>query len=331
MVRHYQRVRHISTGRFGLAILVQDAETGKLAVMKAMDVSSLKSAERLELLSELQCLAKLRHPHLCGLSECFLHQGKLCKVMDYLPGGNLATQVAAGRDLGDRILLWFTQALLAVDYLHRCNVLHRDLRLRRLLLTRQGLVVVTGVALSAALKGMLSSERRDMEATRYLAPEILLQNEEHSSASDMWALGVILYELIALKPPWEHTDLAHLRDALRRPLRPLPARHAEVAPLCYSLLKRQPSKRWSAVQLLRHGATQSRLVELLKLEHEESESSWALPTSVHCWNSGAEKYPTPRPFAGGKVSTLKAAKVQPSPRAMLPSRLCAQCDMYKTF
>eukprot|EP00434_Breviolum_minutum_P038998 symbB.v1.2.034609.t1/scaffold4273.1/size42310/4 len=111
MVRHYQRVRHISTGHFGVALLVQDVEGGKLGVMKAMDVSSLSSGERVELQKELQRLAQLRHPHLCGLKEVFLHQGKLCSVVDYLPGGNLAAQVASKGPIdAKRTLLWFTQA-----------------------------------------------------------------------------------------------------------------------------------------------------------------------------------------------------------------------------
>lgn len=58
----------------------------------------------------------------------------------------------------------------------------------------------------------------------------------------MWAVGVILYELLALRPPWAHTDLARLRDGVRWPLPPLSPRHAAVAPLCYSLLKFGP--RW---------------------------------------------------------------------------------------
>eukprot|EP00913_Durusdinium_trenchii_P021075 g19805.t2 len=277
--------------------------------MKAIEVSPLSSEERLQLLKELRRLAELRHPHLCGLRECFLHQGKLCTVLDYLPGGNLAAEVAAGRDLGDKVLLWFTQALLAVDYLHRMEVLHRDLRLRQLLLTREGLVVLTGVALSAILKHKLSNERPEMEVMCYLAPEILLGTEEHSCASDMWAMGVILYELAALKPPWNHADLAQLRDGLQRPLRPLAARHAELSPLCYSLLKRRRFQRPSAAMLLQHPLIQKRLLVLLKCEHEETCSSWALPTPAHCWNSGAAG-PGPRPAVlFGRPRGLEASEI----------------------
>jgi len=299
--------------------------------MKAMDVSSLSSGERVELLKELQRLAQLRHPHLCGLKEVFLHQGKLCSVMDYLPGGNLAAQVASKGPIDAmRTLLWFTQALLAVDYLHRCDVLHRDLRLRRLLLTRHGLVVVTGVALSTTLKRLV--ERPGNEALRYLAPEILLQHEEHSSASDMWALGVILYELLTAQSPWP-TDLPRLREALQRPLRPLPARHAELAPLCYSLLKRRPEQRWTATELLRQQPVQSRLVELLKLDDEIVTSRrGSLPSTAQCWNSGVEKFPA----LGHKTSAVKGTKVQGTLPAALPSgflssRWAKHVEMGQTF
>ncbi|CAJ1349337.1 unnamed protein product, partial [Effrenium voratum] len=227
--------------RFGISLLVKDVEHNKLAMMKAIDVSGLGAGARGEMLQELRRLAQLRHPHLAPIGECFLHSGKLCMVMDYFSGGNLAAQVAAREFSSERVLLWFTQALLAVSYLHSRDALHRDLRTRRLLLTRSGLVVVSGVALSAVLRGSLP-ERPDVEALHYSAPELLLNYEAHSFATDMWALGVILYELLAQRLPWEHSHPGKLRESIcQRPLRPLPARHADLAPLCYSLLNASSS------------------------------------------------------------------------------------------
>ena len=65
-MRHYRRIRLMSSGRFGTALLVTEASTQRLCVLKARDVSALESSERRELQEELVSLAKLRHPHLCG-------------------------------------------------------------------------------------------------------------------------------------------------------------------------------------------------------------------------------------------------------------------------
>ncbi|CAE7428991.1 NEK1 [Symbiodinium sp. CCMP2592] len=116
MVRRYERLRHLSVGRFGVSLLIKDVESDTLAMMKTIDVAALNGAERSELLRELRGLTKLRHPYLLPMRESFLHQGRLCLIMDYLPRGSLAAEVDAARSFGtqiapEKVLHTFVQVL----------------------------------------------------------------------------------------------------------------------------------------------------------------------------------------------------------------------------
>ncbi|CAE8672856.1 unnamed protein product [Polarella glacialis] len=263
----YDRVRHISTGRFGASMLVK--ASGQLSLMKTINVSRLDNRRREELLNEVLELSDLRHPNIVAVQECFLKEGTLCLVLDYFEGGTLAGQVEKARAGGlaaGQVLQWFSEALLGLDFLHTRCIIHRDMQTRRLLLSKDGHVALNAVTLSALLLESFSTEPRpDVEALRYLSPEVVSGAEEHSFASDMWALGVVLYELLALQPPFHNKDPRGLIESIMSgQLRALPARHApDLHELCYSLLRRDPADRLSTSDVLKQPLVQTRLWELL--------------------------------------------------------------------
>eukprot|EP00440_Ansanella_granifera_P054619 gb/GFBE01059208.1/.p1 GENE.gb/GFBE01059208.1/~~gb/GFBE01059208.1/.p1 ORF type:complete len:397 (+),score=64.89 gb/GFBE01059208.1/:1-1191(+) len=328
MVRRFDRVRHISTGRFGCAMLIKEiGGKGQLAAMKTIDIGRLCSQERAILLEEVLSLAKLRHPNLVPVQECFLREGKLCLVMDYLEGGTVAGQIEKAQHSftgfsRDQVLQWFSEALLGLAYLHGRGIIHRDLRTRRLLLCKAGRVSISSVASSVMLKSGLQPERPDLEAMRYLSPELLSGLEEHSLSSDMWALGVILYEMLALHPPWDHSHPRGLLLSItKQPLKPLPARcPADLLPLCYALLRREPAARTSAADSLRHPTVQARLVSLLEKQEAEPASSFAVPTqNLSNWQSDS------RPPGMYSLGHLTLSSMGGTPRALRHAgEVCSQ-------
>lgn len=217
MVHHYGWLRNLGIGTFGSTELVNihtgssvgKAASRRFAVMKTIDVGRLANTIREQLLQEVQAMACFTHPNLVSLKECFLDGGMLCLVSVYFGGGNVAGCIekawrADAPLVEPQIIQWFSQAALALDYLHGRSVLHRDLRARRLLLDASGHVIVSGIATSVLLRHALSPERPILEAMRYLSPELIVSTSAHSAASDMWALGVVFFELLTLRPPFEH-------------------------------------------------------------------------------------------------------------------------------
>lgn len=241
-------------------------------MMKTIDIGRLDTAARKEVLEEVNVLASLHHPHLTAVHECFIEGGYLCLVLQYAEGGHAAGQIEKARrcssELSEsQVLRWFTQATLGLKHMHDRSVLHRDLRTRRLLLTSEGHVVISCAAITALLKPTLSPERPDLEAMRYLSPE-LVDGKEHTAASDMWALGAILYELAAMSPPFDHPHPRGLAERiLSGPARPLPRRCSrEVQSLCSSLMQRQAQDRLTSTDTLRQPIIQDRLCKLFDEE-----------------------------------------------------------------
>ncbi|OLQ01329.1 Serine/threonine-protein kinase Nek1 [Symbiodinium microadriaticum] len=224
--------------------------------------------------------------------------GRLCLVMDYLPRGSLSAEVDAARSFGtqigpEKVLHSFVQALLGLSYLHSCGTLHRDLRTKRLLRTQSGLVVLTGTALSVVVRRALFFERPNLDALRYRSPELLMEPEAHTAASDMWAMGIILYELMALRTPWEDEHAVRLLEKIRnQSLRPPPKQYSEeLAPMCHKMLKREPQSRATAEELLQTPFVQARIVSLLDAELDDAAAGGAVPAQALCWNSAEDSGP----------------------------------------
>eukprot|EP00933_Yihiella_yeosuensis_P021113 TRINITY_DN16796_c2_g1_i1.p1 TRINITY_DN16796_c2_g1~~TRINITY_DN16796_c2_g1_i1.p1 ORF type:complete len:451 (-),score=61.71 TRINITY_DN16796_c2_g1_i1:86-1438(-) len=271
MVQRYEKVRHMSTGRFGVTLLVK--AVGRLSVMKTIDVGQFDGKDREVLLEEVLENAQLRHPNLLAVQECFSKDGRLCIISEYVQGGTVAEQVEKAKCAGGKhfdrvqVLYWFSQAVLGLDYLHCRSLAHRDLRTRRLLLSSDGHVYLTGAAYSPLLRHTVSSEKPDLEALRYLSPELLSGAEDHSLQSDIWALGVILYEILCLRPPFDHEHHIGLRNRiLSNTLPPPPRCDADLQHLCSQLMEREASDRSPTKEIVQMPIVQERLWSLLSEE-----------------------------------------------------------------
>lgn len=241
-------------------------------MMKTIDIGRLDSSSRKEVLDEVGVLASLHHPHLTAIHECFIEGGYLCLVLQYAEGGNAAGQVEKARRthtpmVESVILRWFTQAILGLKHLHDKSLAHRDLRTRKLLLTADGHVVLSSAAITPLLRPVLSEERPDLEAMRYLSPEIV-SGTEHTAASDMWAMGAILYELASLMLPFDHSHPRGLAERiLSGPPPRLPGRCGkDLQTLCASLMQRQPKDRPTSTDVLRESTVHERLCKLFDEE-----------------------------------------------------------------
>lgn len=328
MVQKYERMRHIKTGRFGLTLLVK--ASGRLFAMKTIDVGCLGTRSRAEIVQEVSEFALLRHPHLLPMRECFLEGGMLCIVSDYMDGGDVAGCIEKARRSGAGlqeacVLQWFAQAALALGYLHEQGALHCDLRARRLLLTAQGHAVLSGTGIFMRLTRSLAPEQPDLEAIHYLAPELTAGLCKHSRASDAWALGIVLYELLVLRPPFQSEHPRLLAEQIRAgPVPPLPATcPAELRQLCGALLRREPARRLSPAEALQEPPVQQRLLSLL------SEDAGPLPE--HCragpispraaaasCGAPARRHPAPRGGAphGGLCGPLVLGTPLATPRGL---------------
>jgi len=138
--------RVIGRGSFGTAWLVRSNADSRMYVMKRLALDHMNEKEKDEAHNECVVLMKLRrHPNIIRVREHFVEDGRLCIVMDFADGGDLAQRIeaqAAGRTPFPeaQVLDWFVQLCLALKHAHDRKVLHRDLKPQNIFLTKRNFV-----------------------------------------------------------------------------------------------------------------------------------------------------------------------------------------------
>mmetsp|Transcript_84232 Transcript_84232/g.272290 ORF Transcript_84232/g.272290 Transcript_84232/m.272290 type:complete len:924 (-) Transcript_84232:326-3097(-) len=213
----YSGTKKIGEGSFGVAVLVEDAE-GNKAVCKLVDVSKASTKETQEARREGRLLSQVKHPYIVRYRENFAERGWLCIVMDFCDGGDLTAQIDSAKKkqqkfLEPQILRWFTQSTLALKYLHSKHVLHRDLKPGNIFLSKSGDIRLGDFGMSKVMSCTAAFARTFVGTPYYLAPEVISE-KPYSWPADIWAMGCILYQMCALRVPFEATNITGLAQKI---------------------------------------------------------------------------------------------------------------------
>ena len=179
----------------------------------------MSDKEVAESLIEAQIMATLNHPSIIHLEETFIMKKpklSICIVIEYADGEDLNKRIINQKKLKkyfqeSQILDWFTQICLGVKHIHDRKILHRDLKSENIFLTKNGLIKLGDFGIAKCLDYTLEKAHTYIGTPYYLSPEIIL-GKSYSSSSDIWSLGVILYELCCLKKPFEGRNVAELNN-----------------------------------------------------------------------------------------------------------------------
>ncbi len=160
---------------------------------------------------EGQALAALEHRHIAGVLDTDTANGMHYLVMTYLPGGTLGALLKRTQDAGevlpiDKALDIIRQIASALEYAHSKGIIHRDLKPGNVLIAEDGRFVLSDFGLAQAQASTrLTRTSTIMGTAEYMSPEQAL-GKELDHRSDIYSLGVILYELLAGKPPYTSSD-----------------------------------------------------------------------------------------------------------------------------
>jgi serine/threonine-protein kinase len=156
---------------------------------------------------EAEAAARLSHPNICPIVDYGEADDLVYLVMPFLAGGSLADAMAGRRTVAaDRAAAVAAQAAQGLDYAHRHGVVHRDVKPDNVLFDEDGHAVVTdfGIA-SARFHARLTATGRAMGTPHYMSPEQAM-GRLLDGRSDVYAIGVLLYEMLAGDPPFDGAD-----------------------------------------------------------------------------------------------------------------------------
>ncbi|XP_057608645.1 serine/threonine-protein kinase Nek3 isoform X1 [Chionomys nivalis] len=254
---NYTVLSVIGQGSFGRALLVQQESSNQKFAMKEVRLpKSFSDTQKSR--KEAVLLAKMKHPNIVAFQESFEAEGHLYIVMEYCDGGDLMQKIKQqkGKLLPeDTILNWFVQICLGVNHIHKKRVLHRDIKSKNVFLTQSGKVKLGDFGSARLLSSPMAFACTYVGTPYYVPPEIW-ENLPYNNKSDIWSLGCILYELCALKHPFQANSWKNLiLKICQGPIPPLPALYSDkLHRLVKQMLKRSPSQRPSATTLLCRGS-----------------------------------------------------------------------------
>ena len=265
----YEVVRRIAHGGTCDVFEARDPDLGRQVAIKVLRDGT---PDRLRV--EATAAARLHHPNIVAVHEI----GPDYIVMDFIAGRTLA-ELRPGLAVNERVKILETVAR-AVDHAHSKGVVHRDLKPANILIEPEGRVVLTDFGIAKLLDGEdLTVTGSVMGTPHYMAPE-QVQGRGFGPSVDVWALGVLLYEAVAGRRPFEADSALDVYDQIvrREPVR-LPGKLGAIAAraLEKDIRRRYPSARGAG---RRYGA---------------------LPAGRADQHPGAVAAPAPAPAAGGGV------------------------------
>ncbi len=204
----YSLIKKLAAGGMGVVYEAQDEKLKRSVALKVIRGSAFANeAEMARFTIESKAAASLDHPNIVPIYEVGHVGDQPFFTMKLVDGGNLGNRFKDNpggmppRQLAD----WLLEIARAVDHAHRRGVLHRDLKPANILIGRRGKPWLTDFGLAKLLHGdnRLTLTTDHLGTPHYMAPEVVKESEsEVSTASDVWALGVILWEGLTGKPPF---------------------------------------------------------------------------------------------------------------------------------
>merc|ERR1719253_1590826 len=194
----------LGTGSFGRVRLVQHNSDNKyyaLKILKKSEVIYLKQVEHVK--TEKKLLETISHPFIVNLMGAFQDDLNLYLLLEYVIGGEFFSHLRkAGRFPNDTSRFYAAQIALVFEHLHGLMILYRDLKPENLLLDKDGHCKGTDFGFAKKVEYRTWTLCGTPE---YLAPEIIL-SKGHGKAVDWWAMGILIYEMLADYPPFYDED-----------------------------------------------------------------------------------------------------------------------------
>jgi serine/threonine protein kinase/Tfp pilus assembly protein PilF len=232
---HYRILEQIGAGGMGVVYRAHDDRLGRDVALKLLPAETLGSeSARLQLENEARTASALNHPNICTIHDVGEAEGQFFVAMEYVAGKPLSRLIPAGGLPEEMVVQYAMQIADALAHAEQRGIVHRDLKSANVVITPEGRVKVLDFGLAQCVRKEeleeVTRSKVSIEASRgiagtlaYMAPETL-RGEEADARSDIWALGVVLYEMAAGSLPFQGKTGFELSAAiLRESLAPLPA------------------------------------------------------------------------------------------------------------
>lgn len=219
-LQDYEVISVIGSGSFGTCFKVRDKETGELYAWKGIDYDELSETKKESLVSEINVLSQLNHPNIVQYYHHLVnYEAKsIFIVMECCKGGDLAQLIGKARATKKhfeeryiwRVLFQICKALqVCHNKISTGTILHRDIKPANIFLDENGNSKLGDFGLARMLRRYESFAESFVGTPHYMSPEIV-KGTKYDRKSDVWAVGCLIYEMCALRPPFQGKEFEQL-------------------------------------------------------------------------------------------------------------------------
>ena len=254
----YELFEELGRGGNGVVYKARDTILGRLAAVKMiLGGQYTDPVSQARFLIEAEVIGMLQHPNVVQVYGYGQHEGQPYFALEYVDGGNLAEKIAQGvaftPDAAAKFVLTLAEGMAAA---HAKGIVHRDLKPANILLSSDGTPKITDFGLAKHGNADFTASGAIMGTPAYMSPEQAAgRTREIGTSSDVYSLGVILYELLTGKPPFRgETGIQTMKlviecdpDRIRNTVTQTPR---DLETICMHCLKKEPSQRYATAAAL---------------------------------------------------------------------------------
>ena len=245
----YRLLRILATSASSLVLLSERERDDRLAVLKVISTDLQDDKKILKrFMREQAMLAKLRHPNVVKIYAGGVTADSAYIAMEYFPGGDLRKRIDAGVPEG-KALEYFRGVAKGLGAAHEVGIVHRDIKPANILLRRDDSLAIAdfGISKSLGASTAITVVGFVMGTPFYISPE-QIDGDPATVCSDLYSLGVILFELLTGERPYPQTRLpALLRAHTEDPLPRLPQEYESMQFVLDGLMAKNPKERFQSV------------------------------------------------------------------------------------
>ncbi|RPI72334.1 MAG: serine/threonine protein kinase, partial [Ignavibacteriales bacterium] len=205
VISHYKIISQLGQGGMGVLYLAEDLELNRKAVLKFLPPDMMNDPEiNLRFKREAQSAGSLSHPNIVTIYDVGVHENKTFIAMEYVEGKTLREVINSDELTIERITDISVQIGEGLNEAHSKGITHRDIKPENILIDEKGKVKIVdfGLAKIKNVSKELTKESSTLGTIKYMSPE-QIRNQKVDQRTDIWSFGVILYEMITGKYPFQ--------------------------------------------------------------------------------------------------------------------------------